>query len=96
MKTFLLSHVPVTSSKMIRMHMASSPAWPDPPPFIFIGEKLLETMPEESVCCLLGTCIEIYNCFIIKKSDRRKFKILIMMVHKKVIKLFCHYFVLQR
>lgn len=71
-----LSHVPVTSSKclgVIRMHMASSPAWPDPAPFIFIREKLLESMPEESMCCVLGTFMVVYNCFIIKKSGRRRF-----------------------
>lgn len=92
-----LSHVPVTSSKclgVIKMHVASPPAWSDPALFIFIREKLLESMPEESMCCVLGTFMVICNCFTIKKSDRRSFKILIIMVHKNVIKLFCHYCVI--
>lgn len=71
-----LNHVPVVSWKclrVIRMHMASSPAQPDPAPFILSREKLLESTPEESTCCVLGTFIVIYNCFIIKKCNRRKF-----------------------
>ncbi|KAK2525140.1 hypothetical protein Q9966_011445 [Columba livia] len=52
------NHVPVTLCKclrVIRMPMANSPAWPDPTPFILNREKLLESTPEESTWCLLGT-----------------------------------------
>lgn len=70
-----LNHVPVTSCKclrVIRMHMASSPAWPEPLPFVLSREKLLESMPEESMCYVLGTLMVIYNCFIIQKCGGRK------------------------
>jgi len=71
-----LSHVPVISCKClreVRMHVASSPAWPDPVPFTLSGEKLMESTPEESTCCVCGTFVVIYSCFIIKKCDRSKF-----------------------
>lgn len=69
-----LNHVPVILCKclrVIRMHMANSPAWPDPAPFILNREKLLESTPEESTWCLFGTFMVIYNCFIIKKCNRK-------------------------
>lgn len=56
------NHVPVTLCKclrVIRMPMANSPAWPDPTPFILNREKLLESTPEESTWCLLGTFMVI-------------------------------------